>query len=99
MGSDQGAPCVVQLHSEILKDGDDSFSEQLAGCARGGTVSHYQPGPLLCCIMLLSHPPAMHVCHLVQVANINHQDSGIKLLSDKFAVSLSFPLKIHISLW
>lgn len=43
MGSDQGAQCVVQLHSEILNDGDDSFSEQLAplaGCAHGGTFSH-----------------------------------------------------------
>lgn len=51
MGSDQGAQCVVPLHSEILKDGDDSFSEQLAplaGCAYGGTVLHYTNLDLSC---------------------------------------------------
>lgn len=52
MGSDQGAQHVVQsLNSEILKDGDDSFSEQfapLAGYAHGGTVSHYTNLDLSC---------------------------------------------------
>lgn len=70
MGSDQGTQCVVQLHSEFAKDGDDNFSEQLtplAGCGHGGTLSHYTNLDLSCvglCLLPMLLPS--------QVANINH---------------------------
>lgn len=92
MESSQGAQCVVQLCSEILKDRDDNFSEQLAslaGCAYAG-FSLQQSGSLLCWIMLVSRPPAVHFSHLIQVANITRT---LALNPYQFGVSLFFHWK------